>query len=226
MQDTVGTCTLCDFEQPCNNIMFGCVLITESVGELQEPNHQPDHFSQHQLNYHHPPEKLHGAQSLLLHPSSSRFGFDSKDISLSDLSGSFEDEDDEEDEDDDDDLLDSDSGEINPLLEVGNRKRQSQKRREQLNKDSIHHDHDHQQILNDGEDDDGHCFHNGQIYKTGGSWTVQSECSQCFCERGLVSCKPIACDVPAECKLARVQPLSCCPVCDGEFELPTQITGK
>jgi len=65
------------------------------------------------------------------------------------------------------------------------------------------------------EDDDGHCYHDGKIYKSGRSWTVQEDCSECFCDHGLVSCKPVTCDVPAECRVARAQPLSCCPVCDG-----------
>lgn len=168
----------------------------KSTGESSKSNHAQHHpHSHHQQhkNYHHPPQKLRGA----LHPSAADFDSSSSDIGF-DLS-SLEDDDDinsSDDNSEDDELSDEDSTE-DILL-----------RNSPLQ----------QQLLSDDADDEkGHCYHDSKIYKSGESWTVQSDCSECFCERGLVSCKPISCNVPAECRLARAQPLSCCPVCDGKL---------
>lgn len=141
-------------------------------------------------NYHHPPEKLYGASHH--HSSSAATDFDS-DIGF-DLSSL---EDDDDDDDSDDELSREDS-------------------LENFGKTS----HEEQQLLSDQtEDEKGHCVHDKKVYKSGESWTVQSDCSECFCEQGLVSCKPISCNVPEECRLARAQPLSCCPVCDGKLRI-------
>lgn len=172
-------------------MMQGMGVSINSTGETKG-NHP--HY-QHEQPHYNPPEKLHGAP---YHPSSADINFDSSDIGLN-LGGSSSIEDEEDEDEDDDSLDDDDSAE--DLLDTNNAP-QHQK--------LLQH-----QPLNDA--DDGHCFHDGKIYKSGGSWTVQSECSQCFCNHGLVSCKPITCDMPAECRLARVQPLSCCPVCDGTY---------
>ncbi|OXA42776.1 Cysteine-rich motor neuron 1 protein [Folsomia candida] len=57
------------------------------------------------------------------------------------------------------------------------------------------------------------CKYNRRDYSSGETWSNREDCSECFCHNGVISCKPIKCDVPPGCPLARTPPNSCCPVC-------------
>jgi hypothetical protein len=64
------------------------------------------------------------------------------------------------------------------------------------------------------------CVYEGRRYLSGLSWRNEEECSDCFCHHGVTSCKPVKCDLPLDCSLARPPPGSeCCPVCDGRSRI-------
>ena len=50
------------------------------------------------------------------------------------------------------------------------------------------------------------CSFNGKTYESGESWVHQAECSECNCYHGVVSCKPIQCDLHESCTLVRAEP--------------------
>ena len=63
------------------------------------------------------------------------------------------------------------------------------------------------------------CLYKGKPHLSGDSWRNDEDCSDCYCNYGVTSCKPVKCDLPLDCHLARATEGSdCCPVCAGKSE--------